>query len=146
MNDYLGKPVEEKELVRILNLYLGFEVNEKQRDTTLINFKQIQGITGNNKELMNIMLQKAIEAMPDELEQLHQSIKEKKYVQSREKAHTMCSTLGLMGAPEEAMLLTRKIQGSSDAAFANDSVLQHYYQLHSIVEKLMVQIRHYLAA
>jgi signal transduction histidine kinase/CheY-like chemotaxis protein len=146
MNDYLGKPVEEKELLRLLNLYLGLETNEKQHTMALINFKQIQGITGNNKELIAVMLQKAMEVIPTELEQLHRSIVDKKYVQVREQAHTMCSTLGLLGAPDEAMLLARKIQGSADSPATGETTLQHYYELNSIVEQLMVQIRHYLAA
>lgn len=146
MNDYLGKPVEERELLRLLNLYLGLETNEKQNNMLLINFKQIQGITGNNKDLMNIMLQKAMEAIPEELEQLHRSIIDKKFVQVREQAHTMCSTLGLLGAPDEAMLLARKIQGSADTPAAGEHILKQYHELKSIVEQLMVQIRHYLAA
>jgi signal transduction histidine kinase/DNA-binding response OmpR family regulator len=146
MNDYLGKPVEERELLRLLNLYLGLETNEKQDTMALINFKQIQGITGNNKELIAIMLQKAMEAIPTELEQLHRSIIDKKYVQVREQAHTMCSTLGLLGAPDEAMALAKKIQSSADSPATGETTLQHYYELNSIVEQLMVQIRHYLAA
>ncbi|MBS4064130.1 MAG: response regulator [Chitinophagaceae bacterium] len=146
MNDYLGKPVEEKELLRLLNLYLGLETNEKQHTMALINFKQIQGITGNNKELIAVMLQKAMEVIPTELEQLHRSIVDKKYVQVREQAHTMCSTLGLLGAPDEAMVLAKKIQGSADSPATGETTLQHYYELNSIVEQLMVQIRHYLAA
>lgn len=145
MNDYLGKPVEERELLRLLNLYLGLETNEKQ-DMLLINFKQIQGITGNNKELMTVMLQKAMEAIPSELEQLHRSIVDKQFVQVREQAHTMCSTLGLLGAPDEAMVLAKKIQGSVDSQATGENTLKYYHELNSIVEQLMVQIRHYLAA
>ncbi|HEX4958263.1 MAG TPA: response regulator [Lacibacter sp.] len=146
MNDYLGKPVEERELLRLLNLYLKQDTNEKQNTMSLINFKQIEGITGNNKELMTVMLQKAMEAIPGELEQLHRSIADKQFRQMREQAHTMCSTLGLLGAPDEAMVLAKKIQGSADSSDTGEITLHYYQQLNSIIEQLMVQIRHYLAA
>jgi CheY-like chemotaxis protein len=145
MNDYLGKPVEEKELLRLLHKYLDLEVKANAEVTTLINFKQIQGITGNNKELMNVMLQKAMEAIPAELEQLHQAILSKNYKEVKELSHTMCSTLGLMGAPVEAMEMAKKMQSVADSEM-NESLLQQFYNLNSIVEELIIQIRNYLAA
>jgi signal transduction histidine kinase/CheY-like chemotaxis protein/HPt (histidine-containing phosphotransfer) domain-containing protein len=146
MNDYLGKPVEERELMRLLHQYLGQDANEKHMNISLINFKQIQGITGNNKELMAVMLHKAMEAVPEELEQLHQYIQQKKYHQMCEQAHTTSSTLGLMGAPEQAMLLVKKIQQAGPEPMAHETLLNDFYELNNLVEQLMIEIRHYLAA
>jgi signal transduction histidine kinase/DNA-binding response OmpR family regulator len=145
MNDYLGKPIDEKELLRLLQLYLNLKLEKIPFEPSLINFKQIQGITGNNKELMHVMLQKASEAIPSEMEQLHLAITGKNYHEVKELAHTMCSTLGLMGAPASAIELVKKME-SAAAAQAGNTLLQEFYELNSIIEELKTEIRNYLAA
>ena len=145
MNDYLGKPVEEKELLRLLNKYLN--LNAEPKSGSLINFSQIHSITGANKELTSNMLTRAVALIPEELEHLHQSILQKNYVLVNEQAHTMCSTLGLMGSSIALMEQIKAIQyKAKDTAPNQEQLLQLFYEVNNTVHKMISELKEYLAA
>lgn len=145
MNDYLGKPIEEIELLRLLNKYLN--LNAEVKTGSLINFKQIHSITGANKELTSNMLTRAVALIPEELEHLHQSILQKNYTVVKEQAHTMCSTLGLMGASATLMEQIKTIQyKAKDPAPEQEQLLQLFYEVNDTVHKMISELKEYLAA
>lgn len=146
MNDYLGKPVNETELLKLLYKYLHLEVTE-MNSTLLINYKQIQGITGHNKQLAANMISRAVEMIPEELEQLHQAILQKNAKLIKELAHNMCSTLGLMGAPTTLVEQMKKLQYSSAEQSSDfETTLYLFYQINDTVKKMIVELKNYIAA
>ena len=146
MNDYLGKPIDEAELLKLLNKYLN-QNKEAEKNYALVNYNQIKGITGSNKELTDVILSKAIDMIPEELEKLHQAILHFKYQEAKELAHTMCSTLGLMGAPAELMKQVKTMQNEfTSNAQVHETVLHLYYEVNDTVKKMVTELRNYLAA
>jgi signal transduction histidine kinase/CheY-like chemotaxis protein len=145
MNDYLGKPIEEKELLRLLNTYLN--LNAEVKPESLINFKQIQSITGTNKELTANILSRAVSSIPEELEQLHEFIVQKNFKAAYDKAHSMCSTAGLMGASSKLMEKIKSIQykANEDAA-DQEELLNLFYEVNDTVHKMISELKEYLAA
>jgi signal transduction histidine kinase/CheY-like chemotaxis protein len=146
MNDYLGKPVSEDDLLRLLNKYLQLKAESKTQ-ASLINFKQIEGIVGTNKQLTVNMLSRVVELVPEELERLHQSILQKNYHQTKELAHNMCSTIGLMGAPATLMEQVKSIQYTAKESNPDhEQLIYLFYMVNDTVHKMMDELKEYLAA
>jgi signal transduction histidine kinase/CheY-like chemotaxis protein len=146
MNDYLGKPVEETELLRLLSKYLHLKPVQ-ETGQALVNFSQINGITGANKEITGVMISRAIEMIPQELENLHQSILHYDYAKMKELSHNMCSTLGLMGAPAELTVQVKKIQyAQMKEEGEHEKILHLFYEINDTVKKMIVELKNYLAA
>lgn len=146
MNDYLGKPIEENELLALLKKYLNMEA-EPKKEGTLINFTKIHSITGANKELTNNMLSRAIAQVPEELEQLQQALQHKNYPIVKEQAHTMCSTLALMGASSTLIEQVKNMQRiAGDASPAHERLVQLFETVNTTVQKMIVEVKAYLAA
>ncbi len=146
MNDYLGKPIEEKELLQILNKYLNLNVSPKT-DMSVISLKQIYSITGANKELTATMLSRAVALIPTELESLQQSILRHNYVLVSEQAHTMCSTVGLMGATASLIEQVKQIQYlAGEKNPDHRQLVELYNKVEDTVQKMITEIKQYLAA
>lgn len=144
MNDYLGKPIKEQDLLRLLNKYLQLKTESK---AAIVNFSQIQSIVGTNKQLTVNMLSRAVALIPDELEQLHQSLLQKNYQKTKELAHNMCSTIGLMGAPATLMEQVKSIQYTAKEATPDHEQLLHlFYVVNDTVHKMIDELKEYLAA
>jgi signal transduction histidine kinase/DNA-binding response OmpR family regulator len=146
MNDYLSKPVDEKELLRILNKYLD-DSNNLAGSASVVNFEQITKIAGHNKEFTTAILSKAINLIPEELESLRMAIENMESLKVREVAHSMCSTIGLMGASPELMATVKKIQYSDIKTVADrEQVRKLYNEVQANVAEIIRQLRNYLAA
>lgn len=146
MNDYLGKPVNETELLRLLSKYLNLS-KEAVQNNSLVNYNQIRGITGSNKELADAILVKAIGMVPEELELLHQAILQKNINRVKEISHNMCSTLGLMGAPSSLIDQMRKLQNFTVQDSSDFETMLHlFYEANDTVKKMIVELKNYLAA
>lgn len=146
MNDYLGKPVEENQLLGLLKKYLNLEA-EPKIEGALINLSKIHSITGANKELTDNMLARAIAQIPEELEQLHQSLLQKNYLKVKEQAHTMCSTLALMGASSTLIEQVKNMQRlAGDASTAHEKLVQLFEAVNTTVHKMIIEVKAYLAA
>lgn len=146
MNDYLGKPVEENQLLALLKKYLNLDADPK-KDGTLINFSKIHSITGANKELTDNMLARAIAQIPEELELLSESIRTKNYQKVKEQAHTMCSTLALMGASVPLIEQVKNMQRlAGETLPVHERLLQLFESVNATVQKMIVELKAYLAA
>ncbi len=144
MNDYLSKPVDEKELLRILNKYIDGNSN---LTTSAINFEQISKITGHNKAFTTAILSKAIGLIPEELENLRVAVENMETVKIKEIAHSMCSTTGLMGASTNLMATIKKIQYSEVKTLADREEARILFdEVRINVEETIRQLRNYLAA
>jgi signal transduction histidine kinase/DNA-binding response OmpR family regulator len=146
MNDYLGKPVEESQLLGLLKKYLNLEA-EPKKEGALINFSKIHSITGANKELTDNMLSRAIAQIPEELEHLQQSLLQKNYLKVKEQSHTMCSTLALLGSSSTLIEQVKNMQRlAGDAAPAHEQLLELFDTVNTTVHKMIVEVKAYLAA
>lgn len=146
MNDYLGKPIDEKALLQLLSKHLNINAAPRT-EISIINFKQIHSITGANKELTATMLSRAIALIPEELESLQLSIQQHNFQQVSEQAHTMCSTLGLMGAPTILMDQIKEVQYLARESNPSARQLQELYiDITDTVHKMIAELKQYLAA
>jgi signal transduction histidine kinase/DNA-binding response OmpR family regulator len=146
MNDYLGKPIKEHDLLKLLNKYLQVSTDTKVK-TPLVNYSKIQSIVGTNRQLTVNMLSRVVTLVPEELERLHQSILQRNYHQTKELAHNMCSTIGLMGAPATLMEQVKSIQYTAKEPKPDHEQLLHlFYMVNDTVHKIMDELKEYLAA
>jgi len=146
MNDYLGKPIEENELLALLKKYLNMDA-EPKKEEAFINFSKIHSITGANKELTDNMLSRAIAQVPEELELLQQSLQQKNYLKVKEQAHSMCSTIALMGASALLIDQVKSIQRiAATPAPEHKELVQLFEAVHTTVQKMITELKAYLAA
>ncbi|MBX9781779.1 MAG: response regulator [Chitinophagaceae bacterium] len=146
MNDYLGKPIQEEELLQVLNKHL--QLNMPATDENpVVNFHNIHKVTGNNKELTNSVISRAVDFIPGEIEALHEAILKQDEQLIKELAHNMCSSVALMGAPDELVEILKTIQYKTFTQ-ENDysETLQQFYRVNHAVRKMITELRNYLAA
>ncbi len=150
MDAYLAKPVNEQDLLQLLGYYLHGETDNdhlNQSISGLINYEQIKGVTGNNKEFTNHILSRAISMIPDELNELYKAIVAKKKNETQEIAHHLRSTLGLIGADETVVdkLVQIEYTDVSDP-LQNAEAIGCYKELYLMLDSVLHELQQYIAA
>lgn len=151
MDAYLAKPVNERELMNLLDYYLHEEANGNEQSgqpaSGLINYEQIQGVTGNNKEFANHILSRAIALIPQELDDLYHAIITKKKDETKEIAHHLRSTLGLIGA--DATVVDKLVQieyADVSDHLQNEEAISWHKELHQMLNTMLHELQEYIAA
>jgi signal transduction histidine kinase/DNA-binding response OmpR family regulator len=146
MDDYLAKPVNENELINMLNFYFK-DQNQAPKSSGSVDINQVTKLVGDNKEFINQVLTKAIKLIPTELESLDKALSEKNFLQVKEISHSMRSTLGLVGTDGEIIELVKTIEY---ADYEKPEVYQKsmilYKALKDSLDMVINDIQAYLAA
>lgn len=148
MDAYLAKPVNENELLRLLNFYLSEDHEEVNNSVSgLVNYDQIKGIAGNNKEFINQILSKAIDLIPSELDNLYEAIISTDKKQTKEIAHHMRSTLGLVGTDASIVEKVKFIE-YADVTVQEERqrVLICFDELKKGLQQVITELQEYIAA
>jgi len=148
MDAYLAKPVNENELLRLLNFYLSEDHEEVNNSISgLVNYDQITGIAGTNKEFINQLLTKAIDLIPSELDNLYQAIINTDKNQSKEIAHHMRSTLGLVGADASIIEKVKSIEYADiTVSGERQRALICFDELKKALQLVITELQQYIAA
>jgi signal transduction histidine kinase/CheY-like chemotaxis protein len=150
MDGYLAKPVNEQELMHLLHFYLYQQSDADQYNQALsglINYDQIKTITGSNKEFANHILAKAIAQIPGEMDELYKAVFAKKKNETKEIAHHLRSTLGLIGADATILEKASSIEYAdvSDTRQQADALVW-YHELNQILSTVLTELQQYIAA
>lgn len=105
MNDFLAKPFDEEDLVKMIARWLGKEINllatrsnsTKEKDQTMYNLEKIISISRGNTQFVKKMLQIFITESISSVEQLKESFANKDYAKIKSISHKMKPSVKNMG-------------------------------------------------
>ncbi|MEP6750175.1 MAG: ATP-binding protein [Bacteroidota bacterium] len=127
MNDYISKPIKEKELIDMITRYIPqntFSIVEKKNGSNLpgyknINLQYMQEISNGNKEYEKTVTEQFIESIPTDIAALEKAFDEKDFDTIKYIAHNMKTTVSIMGLREilQADLDTLEYEMTGEAAF-----------------------------
>ena len=111
MNEYIAKPIKEKELFRLMARFTGMENNRPEtkkgiiREASavykLIDLRYMWGISEGNKEYERTVTEQFMEAIPIDLETLDSALVKRDLGLVRQTAHNMRTDLAVMGLLEK---------------------------------------------
>jgi CheY-like chemotaxis protein/nitrogen-specific signal transduction histidine kinase len=111
MNEYIAKPLSEKELFRLINQFAGLkrepaEQKKQENKTTTpvyhtINLQYMREISEGDKEYERTVTEQFIEVVPAEIETLESALTNKDQALLRRTAHNMRSDIAIMGLLEK---------------------------------------------
>jgi CheY-like chemotaxis protein len=138
MNDYISKPVKEKELYKIIrnlttnnfiqnNIFSEHQPVEKENNFEIIDIRYLQEITGQRSASQVVLTKQFIEHIPTEVADLENCLKESNYLKAKQVAHNLKTSISIMG-------LTSKLNEALD-----------YIENHVIQEERSIIIESYFA-
>jgi signal transduction histidine kinase/CheY-like chemotaxis protein len=138
MNEYIAKPIREKDLFKIINNLLRgnneSKPSEKQagisekRAFQMLNLKYLQELSGGNKEFKKNMIEQFLQQVPGELEAMQQAFSKANYAAIAHIAHNMKTSVSFMGLSERLDSSLDYIE--SKAGIENENAL--------VQEKIMI--------
>jgi signal transduction histidine kinase/CheY-like chemotaxis protein len=111
MNEYIAKPIDEKELFRVIVQFTGLNrdrpepekeaVKEAQARYLFIDLQYMRGISEGNKEYEKTVTEQFLEVVPLDIETLDSALINKDVDSIRRTAHSMRSDVAIMGLLEK---------------------------------------------
>jgi CheY-like chemotaxis protein len=110
MNEYIAKPINERELYRLIMLFTGMAApasglrkdrnNEDDAAFRFINLQYMRDISAGSKEYERTVTEQFIEAIPSDISALEMALANRDLTTLRQTAHTMKTTISVMGLSE----------------------------------------------
>lgn len=131
MDEYISKPVREQELRALINRLAGSGTNnrttiqnENTDDYKYINLAYMQEISGGDKEYEQTVTAQFLEIVPADLEKMQKAWKEKDLASLRQLAHTMKTSISVMGLNNALEQVLDTIEFSKDEKNVGDNLQQ----------------------
>ncbi len=131
MDEYISKPVREQELRGLINRLAGSGTNnrattqnENTDDYKYINLAYMQEISGGDKEYEQTVTAQFLEIVPADLEKMQKAWKEKDLADLRRLAHTMKTSISVMGLNNALEQVLDTIEFSKDEKNVGDNLQQ----------------------
>jgi len=146
MNDYLSKPFEEEDLVRLIAKWLGREthfVTTKENtvtETPLYDISKLKQITRGDEQFMQKMLELFIKETSNSICELNTALEVKDIKKVQFLAHRMKSTLGNLSIAA-AVDIAQKIEKSEWAEQDYPALDELACRFKSIVDEVISSIR-----
>lgn len=131
MDEYISKPVREQELRALINRLAGSGTNnrataqnENANGYQYINLAYMQEISGGDKEYEQTVTAQFLEIVPADLEKMQKAWKEKDLANLRQLAHTMKTSISVMGLNNALEQVLDTIEFSKDEKNVGDNLQQ----------------------
>lgn len=135
MDEYISKPLREQELREMINRFAGMSTSllsaTPQRTLNgyqYINLEYMQEISGGDKEYEQTVTAQFLEIVPADLENMRNAWKEKDLPALRRLAHTMKTSVSVMGLNSALEDILDQIEFSKDEMIIHENLeaLLHY--------------------
>jgi len=152
MNDYISKPVKEKELYAILQAY-GAAASSSASPSVepvavekrgLINLDYLHELSMGDTTFEHAIIQQFIQQVPDELMQLKQAIDERNNQKIKTVAHGMKSSVAYMGLKDEVHPYLHRIEQEATHNDADPHFDEDYQQTKLLCEQAIEEAKQLL--
>jgi signal transduction histidine kinase/DNA-binding NarL/FixJ family response regulator len=137
MDAYLAKPVKEKELFEILEVF----APETLFSENLIDIHYLNGIATDNKEYIDTVILKIAETLPNEIAALRQAVEANDHELVNRLSHDMKTTFAILGLDDSLSEPIRFLESWNSTAKVNGKVKKMLESIESTGEKVIIQIR-----
>jgi signal transduction histidine kinase/DNA-binding response OmpR family regulator len=154
MNEYISKPIREKELFNIMNNMLkangvGAEIKNKNsnipiRDGELLNLDYLKEISGGNAEFEKSMIEQFLLQVPGELEAMKEAFDKTNYPELSHIAHNLKTSVSFMGLANKLDHHLDYIENNAGIQNANHKVGEQIMSVNNICKKVLQEAKDYL--
>jgi len=125
MNEYISKPINEKELYQLINRFASISaIKERQYmqaksatpDYQFINLDYMKEISRGNKSYEKKVTRQFIDAMPQEISLLESAFHNNDIKTLRSTAHNMKTTISIMGLTERLFPTLDELESATEIA------------------------------
>ncbi|HUC80459.1 MAG TPA: ATP-binding protein, partial [Flavisolibacter sp.] len=133
MNDYVSKPIKETVLYNMIGRHAQNIPEEEADETThASDFQHIQldylhSLSGGDAEFEKQLLAQFLQQAPEELSQLETAIEEQAFVNVKQTAHSLKSTIGYVGLADDLNPYLTRIEQAATAAKQEECQLDFDY-------------------
>jgi signal transduction histidine kinase/DNA-binding NarL/FixJ family response regulator len=137
MDAYLSKPVKEKELFEILEVF----APETLFTENLIDIHYLNGIATDNKEYIDTVILKIAETLPNEIAALRQAVEANDHELVNRLSHDMKTTFAILGLDDSLSEPIRFLESWNSTGKVSVKVKKMLELIESTGEKVITQIR-----
>jgi CheY-like chemotaxis protein len=140
MNEYISKPINEKELYQLINRFASISsikerqyIQERPESAAYqyINLDYMKEISRGNKVYEKKVTRQFIDAIPQEMAMLESAFRNNDIETLRSTAHNMKTTISIMGLTERLFPTLDELESATEIA---PSLMIHIYLLRSVTD------------
>ncbi|MGL6268562.1 MAG: ATP-binding protein, partial [Chitinophagaceae bacterium] len=137
MDAYLSKPVKEKELFDILEVF----APETLYTDTIIDVQYLHGIATDNKEYIDSVILKIADSLPIEIAELRRAVEANDHELVNRLSHDMKTTFAILGLDDSLSEPIRFLESWKSTAKSNSKVKKMIESIENTGIKVTMQIR-----
>jgi len=138
MNEYISKPIREKELFKIMNNIL----KTNGGGAELLDLGYLKEISGGNTEFEISMIEQFLQQVPDELEAMKEAFDKTNYSELTHIAHNFKTSVSFMGLAKNLDHYLDYIE--SNAGIQNDNIGEKIMAVNNICQMVFREAKDYL--
>jgi signal transduction histidine kinase/CheY-like chemotaxis protein len=141
MNGYISKPLDENELLAMMESFCN-EDSVRERDDSILDLKYLKRISNGNREFIENVILKVADTLPVEIDKLKQALSEKNREQVNGIAHDMKTTFTVLGIGQKTSEQIRYLEKwKSTPRNRNGKVSRIVGEIEQICKKVSDEIR-----
>ncbi|HMF72069.1 MAG TPA: hypothetical protein VK616_11365, partial [Flavitalea sp.] len=154
MNDYVSKPIREKELYKIINDLLKGKTemaesknelnNRSGQNTEVLNLKYLRELSGGNTAFEVNMIEQFLQQVPGEIAKMDNEFINKNYATVRQIAHNMKTSVSFMGLIEKLGPHLDFIESNVNIQKENTYVQEKIMVVNKICQQAFEEAKQYL--
>jgi signal transduction histidine kinase/CheY-like chemotaxis protein len=154
MNEYISKPIREKELFKIMNDLLktnggSAEIKNENdmipvRQDELLDLDYLRGVSGGNTEFEILMIEQFLRQVPGELEALQEAFDKANHIEITHIAHNLKTSVSFMGLSKRLNNYLDYIESNAGIQNVNDTVREKIISVNNICKKVFQEAKDYL--
>ncbi|HUP13136.1 MAG TPA: response regulator, partial [Niastella sp.] len=150
MNDYISKPIHEKELYGLLVRYLSNDRNNNietlKNDLHYIDLNFLEDMVMSNGEFLKTIIKQFLKQFPGEMEALKQAVDKNDARQVATLAHHIQSTVSILGKNTPFFQQLEKLEKLAKKNTAAPVLSSEYDKLHDYKHHLLQEVNQLLTA
>jgi PAS domain S-box-containing protein len=150
MNDYISKPIHEKELFSLLKKYLGHDrasnIESLKKELHYIDLNFLEDMVMGNGDFLRTIIKQFLKQFPGEMEALKLAVDQKDFRQVATLAHHIQSTVSILGKNTPFFQQLEKLEKLAKKNTAASTLSTEFDKLHDYKHLLLQEVNQLLNA
>ncbi len=136
MNEYISKPIREKELLNIINNLLA--------KSELLDLNYLKEVSGGNSEFETDMIEQFLQQAPGELEAMKEAFNKRDNNELSHLAHNFKTSVSFMGLSKKLDQYLDYIETNAGIRNLHENIGEKIVAIHTVCQKAFQEARDYL--
>ncbi len=149
MNDYISKPIQEKELYELLTKYLAerkSKIDELRSAMHCVDFPFLFDMVMGNGDFLKNIINQFLKQFPGEMEELGSVVRSKNKKQIAKLSHHIQSTVSVLGRQSPFFKQLEYVEHLANNKSTNEEIFSEYNKLEALNQLLMKDVSKLLEA